>query len=75
MHKFILLFMSSFFFISSCTAVKKINQMTNHPSYINQEFIYEIKDAPTPQCHASTIASSGSVLICAWFGGTEEIKM
>ena len=46
--------------------------MSKHSSLINQEFIYEIEDALTPQCHASTIASSGSALVCAWFGGTEE---
>lgn len=39
---------------------------------VSQEFIYEIADAKTPQCHASTIAASGNVLIASWFGGTEE---
>ena len=39
---------------------------------ILDEFVYEIADAKTPQCHASTIAASGDFLIAAWFGGTEE---
>lgn len=37
-----------------------------------EQFIYGIADAPTPQCHASTIAGSGTFLIASWFGGTEE---
>ncbi|MDH5603000.1 MAG: exo-alpha-sialidase [Cyclobacteriaceae bacterium] len=37
-----------------------------------EEFIYELADAKTPQCHASTIAASGEYLLSAWFGGTEE---
>ncbi|MBC8215836.1 MAG: exo-alpha-sialidase [Candidatus Marinimicrobia bacterium] len=39
---------------------------------MTQEFIYELEDALTPSCHASTIASSGNVLVAAWFGGTYE---
>jgi predicted neuraminidase len=36
-----------------------------------EEFIYE--QAPTPQCHASTIEEAGGgTLIAAWFGGTHE---
>jgi predicted neuraminidase len=34
------------------------------------EFIYE--DAPTPQCHASTIVETESGLVAAWFGGEHE---
>ena len=34
------------------------------------EFIFE--DAPTPQCHASTIVETGSGLVAAWFGGEHE---
>lgn len=37
---------------------------------LKAEFIYET--APFPECHASTIAQSGTNLIAAWFGGTEE---
>ncbi|QDV34793.1 sialidase family protein [Tautonia plasticadhaerens] len=36
-----------------------------------EEFVYE--EAPTPQCHASTIESLGDgTLVAAWFGGTHE---
>jgi predicted neuraminidase len=34
------------------------------------EFIFE--NAPTPQCHASTIVETGSGLVAAWFGGEHE---
>lgn len=37
---------------------------------MKKEFIYE--DAPTPQCHASTIVESKDGLVAAWFGGTHE---
>ncbi|WP_080056361.1 sialidase family protein [Spirosoma aerolatum] len=35
-----------------------------------REFIYE--KAPTPECHASTIAETPAGLIASWFGGTYE---
>jgi alpha-L-rhamnosidase len=41
-------------------------------SIVKAEFIYQIEDALTPQCHASTVAESGDNIIAAWFGGTEE---
>ena len=72
MGKFIFVFISSFFFISSCADKREDDLVTKHASFVKEEFIYEIEDALTPQCHASTIASSGSTLISAWFGGTEE---
>ena len=43
-----------------------------HQHIVHEEFIYEIADAKTPQCHASTIAASGNYLIASWFGGTAE---
>ena len=39
---------------------------------LKSEYIYQPGDVPFPSCHASTIAESGSGLIAAWFGGTEE---
>jgi len=39
---------------------------------ISQEFIYNIENAPTPSCHASTIALHKGLLYAAWFGGTKE---
>lgn len=40
------------------------------PGIIAEEFIYT--EAPTPQCHASTIESTQHGLVAAWFGGTRE---
>lgn len=40
------------------------------PGFVSQEFVYV--DAPTPQCHASTIAETPAGLVTAWFGGTHE---
>ncbi len=40
--------------------------------YLSGELIYPLNDKPTLQCHASTIAETGSGLITAWFGGTNE---
>lgn len=37
---------------------------------LKTEFIYE--SAPFPSCHASTIESTPSGLVAAWFGGTHE---
>lgn len=42
------------------------------PGVLLTEFLYQ--KAPFPQCHASTIAQSGSTLVAAWFGGTAEGK-
>ena len=43
-----------------------------HPSVSTEEFIYELENALTPECHASTVAISGSAIIASWFGGTKE---
>ena len=43
-----------------------------NPAVITQEFIYEIEDALTPECHASTVEVSNGVVIASWFGGTKE---
>jgi len=71
-----LLLIISLFFISCINKNKTVNKVAenieNHPAIITEEFIYEIKDAPTPQCHASTIEESNGVAVAAWFGGTEE---
>jgi predicted neuraminidase len=34
--------------------------------------IYDLKNKPTPQCHASTIAETPSGLVCAFFAGKDE---
>lgn len=43
-----------------------------HSSIVIEEFVYELENALTPECHASTIAVSNEVVIAAWFGGTKE---
>lgn len=47
-------------------------QPIEHPAVITQEFIYELEDALTPECHASTIEKSNGTVIASWFGGTKE---
>jgi predicted neuraminidase len=44
----------------------------DHPAVLTQEFIYEIADALTPECHASTVEISNGAVIASWFGGTKE---
>ncbi len=44
----------------------------DHPAVISEEFIYALEDAPTLECHASTVEASGTVMVAAWFGGTKE---
>ncbi len=39
---------------------------------LRAEFIYELDDRPTPQCHASTLVETSDGLVAAWFGGTRE---
>lgn len=43
---------------------------SNNTAIRQREFIYE--KAPTPECHASTIAETPAGLIASWFGGTYE---
>lgn len=60
-------------FANGCSKTKVEKSIrSKNKSIIKEEFIYEIADAKTPQCHASTIAESGKVLVAAWFGGTAE---
>ena len=38
-----------------------------------KEYIFDLKRAPTPECHASTILKlKNGDLLAAWFGGTKE---
>ena len=32
------------------------------------KLIYDVADAPTPQCHASTIVETEDGLVASWFG-------
>ena len=72
MYKVILISIGLIIFISSCTDKKEDSSKMKNASIVKEEFIYEIENALTPQCHASTIAAAGDVLVAAWFGGTEE---
>ncbi len=44
----------------------------DHPAVVDQEFIYALKSAPTPECHASTVEISNTSVVASWFGGTKE---
>ncbi|NLG51175.1 MAG: exo-alpha-sialidase [Chloroflexi bacterium] len=46
--------------------------MTPQIARLGEELIFALDDAPTPQCHASTIAETRGGLVAAWFGGTRE---
>lgn len=48
-----------------------IDDVSNSPLLLS-EFIYDDAHAPTPQCHATTIAETPQGLVAAWFGGTYE---
>lgn len=64
-HRFIVILVLCEFFSNGVGAP--------HPAYLKGEFIFELDDKPTPQCHSSTIVeTSAGVLIAAWFGGTRE---
>ncbi|MBR3692693.1 MAG: exo-alpha-sialidase [Clostridia bacterium] len=40
---------------------------------MREQLIFPLADAPTPQCHASTLAELPDGTLCAaWFGGTHE---
>lgn len=64
----------SLLFFSCKETVKKtpVIEKEKHAAIITEEFIYEIENALTPECHASTIEISNGVVITSWFGGTEE---
>ena len=73
--KQLIILMSAMLILGSCgnRPSKKTGEKTGkHPAIVTEEFIYEIEDAPTPQCHASTIEESNGVVVASWFGGTEE---
>lgn len=44
----------------------------DHPAISTQEFIYELENALTPECHASTVEISNETVVASWFGGTKE---
>ena len=59
--------------ILSCTSNSNPDsKKMKHASILVEEFIYDTTNAPTPECHASTIVESNGRLLVAWFGGTKE---
>lgn len=46
--------------------------LLKHPAVIEQEFIYELDNALTPECHASTVEICNGTVVTSWFGGTKE---
>ncbi len=75
MMKYYTLLISLILFNISCEKKPKTSynsNQTKHEAIVTEEFIYEIKDALTPQCHASTIEVSNGISVASWFGGTEE---
>ena len=54
--------------------IKKLPKevLLEHPAILQQEFIYTLDKALTPECHASTVAVSNGVVVASWFGGTKE---
>jgi len=68
----ILFFCAVILFSTGCSKQDRQMKNTLHNSVVQQEFIYSVEKAPTPQCHASTIAEVGDMLVAAWFGGTAE---
>lgn len=55
-----------------CATPQKPVEAADAPAgaVLKREFIYE--SAPYPACHASTIESTPTGLVAAWFGGTHE---
>ena len=43
---------------------------TSISGLVSEQFIYT--EAPTPECHASTLCETSTGLVAAWFGGTKE---
>ncbi len=64
--------LASLIVFSSCAHTQQKKDIPMHSSIVKQEFIYSLANAPTPQCHASTIAATDGKLVAAWFGGTRE---
>ena len=59
----------------TCTAQSaKLPQVVpiEHSAVVTEEFIYELEDALTPECHASTVEVSNETVVASWFGGTKE---
>jgi len=43
------------------------------PGFVDAEFVFDPKNAPTPQCHSSSLVElADGQLAATWFGGTSE---
>lgn len=60
----------SFMLLLGCSNKKGGQNL--HRSIVISEDIFSVENAPTPECHASTIAESQGHLLAAWFAGTKE---
>ena len=72
--KYFIPFLALVLFTFSCEKKPKITEymeQVKHSAIVSEEFIYEIDEALTPQCHASTVEVSNGVPVASWFGGTE----
>ena len=73
--KYFASFLTLILFTISCGNKTKIPQNAGHIKHdaiVTEEYVYEIENALTPQCHASTIEISNGIPVASWFGGTEE---
>ncbi|MDE0819054.1 MAG: exo-alpha-sialidase, partial [Pirellulaceae bacterium] len=63
---------------SSATAAPDPAEVLSAPTKIGTQglisgkFIYPLEGRQTPECHASTIVSTPTGLVAAWFGGKHE---
>jgi predicted neuraminidase len=59
-----------FVWLGHCASAVVAQERDPSSAVIASRFIYE--SAPFPECHASTIVSTPSGLVAAWFGGQHE---
>lgn len=59
-----------FAWLGHCASAVVAQERDPSSAVIASRFIYE--SAPFPECHASTIVSTPSGLVAAWFGGQHE---
>ena len=55
---------------SSISGQEQQQDAAQSPAIVKTEFVAD--PLPTESCHASTLEQSEGVLMCAWFGGTQE---
>ncbi|WP_084148854.1 sialidase family protein [Arenibacter latericius] len=69
-----LFFLCSLILVSCKGKMEKLPEVIplDHPAIIEQEFIYNLDKALTPECHASTVEVSNGTVVASWFGGTKE---